>query len=43
VKKGTKAVGDFELSDDYNAVVQIPVPPLEIAIEGKGGLLRSER
>ena len=39
VKRGTKAVGDFELSDDYNAVVPVPVPPVEIAIEGKGGLL----
>jgi hypothetical protein len=39
VKRGTKAVGDFELGDDYNAVVQVPVPPVEIAIEGKGGLL----
>jgi hypothetical protein len=39
VKRGTKAVGGFELSDDYNAVVQIPIPPVEISIEGKGGVL----
>jgi len=39
VKRGTKAVGGFELSDDYNAVVPVPVPPVEISIEGKGGLL----
>jgi uncharacterized protein YfaS (alpha-2-macroglobulin family) len=39
VKKGTKAVGDFELSDDYNAVVRVPVPPVELSIEAKGGLL----
>jgi uncharacterized protein YfaS (alpha-2-macroglobulin family) len=39
VKKGTKAAGDFELSDDYNAVTPIPSPPVEISIEGTGGVL----
>jgi uncharacterized protein YfaS (alpha-2-macroglobulin family) len=39
VRKGTKAVGDFELSDDYNNVIAVPIPRPEIAIEGKGGLL----
>jgi uncharacterized protein YfaS (alpha-2-macroglobulin family) len=39
VKKGTRAVGDFELSDDYNNVIPVPIPRPEIAIEGKGGLL----
>jgi uncharacterized protein YfaS (alpha-2-macroglobulin family) len=39
VKKGTRAVGDFELSDDYNNVMAVPIPQPEVAIEGKGGLL----
>ena len=39
IRKGTKAVGDFELSDDYNNIVPVPVPRPEIAIEGKGGVL----
>jgi len=39
VKRGTKAVGDFELSDDYNAIVQVPIPPVELSIQAKGGLL----
>ena len=39
VKKGTKAAGDFELSDDYNALAPVPAPPVEISIEGKGGVL----
>jgi len=39
VKKGTKAVGNFELSDNYNNVVPVPMPHPEISIEGKGGLL----
>ncbi len=39
VRKGTKAVGDFELGADYNGLVQVPVPALELGIEGKGGVL----
>jgi uncharacterized protein YfaS (alpha-2-macroglobulin family) len=39
VKKGTRAVGDFELSDDYDNIVPAPIPEPEITIEGKGGLL----
>ncbi|HEX4083480.1 MAG TPA: MG2 domain-containing protein, partial [Chthoniobacteraceae bacterium] len=39
LKKGTKAVGDFELSNDYNALVPVPAPPVEISIQGKGGVL----
>jgi uncharacterized protein YfaS (alpha-2-macroglobulin family) len=39
VKRGTKAVGGFELSDDYNTIVQVPIPPVELAIQAKGGLL----
>jgi len=39
LRKGTKAAGDFELSEDYDAVTPVPAPPVEISIEGKGGVL----
>ena len=39
VNKGVQAFGGFPLSEDYNAVVDVPVLPREVQIEGQGGLL----
>ena len=39
VNKGVQAFGGFPLSEDYNAVVAVPVLPREVQIEGQGGLL----
>ncbi|MGE5208864.1 MAG: alpha-2-macroglobulin family protein, partial [Alphaproteobacteria bacterium] len=39
VKKGVLAFGGFPLSEDYNAVVDVPALPREVQIEGQGGLL----
>ncbi|MGC1322375.1 MAG: alpha-2-macroglobulin [Candidatus Udaeobacter sp.] len=39
VNKGVRAFGDFPLSEDYNAVVNVPALPREVQIEGQGGLL----
>ena len=39
VNKGVHAFGGFPLSEDYNAVVDVPALPREVQIEGQGGLL----
>ncbi|HEY3659729.1 MAG TPA: alpha-2-macroglobulin [Candidatus Udaeobacter sp.] len=39
VNKGVQAFGGFPLSEDYNAVVDVPALPREVQIEGHGGLL----
>src|SRR5262249_11684635 len=39
VHKGVRAFGDYPLTEDYNAVVNVPAFPLEVQIEGDGGLL----
>src|SRR2546421_5960724 len=39
VKKGVRAFGDYPLSEDYNAVVNVPSLPREVQIEGQGGVL----
>jgi len=39
IKKGVRAAGDYPLSDDYNAVVEVPSLPREVQIEGQGGVL----
>ena len=39
VKKGVRSFGDFPLSKDYNAVVNVPSLPREVQIEGRGGVL----
>lgn len=39
VHKGVRAFGDYPLTEDYNAVVNVPVLPREVQIEGQGGLL----
>jgi uncharacterized protein YfaS (alpha-2-macroglobulin family) len=39
VNKGVRSFGGFPLSEDYNAVVDVPTLPREIQIEGQGGLL----
>src|SRR4029077_4025554 len=39
VKKGVRAAGDYPLSEDYNAVVDVPSLPREVQIEGQGGVL----
>src|SRR5256714_7869829 len=39
VKKGLRAPGDYSLSEDYNAVVQVPSFPREVQIQGEGGVL----
>ncbi len=39
VKKGLRAAGDYPLSEDYNAVVEVPSLPREVQIEGQGGVL----
>jgi uncharacterized protein YfaS (alpha-2-macroglobulin family) len=39
VRKGVRALGDYPLVDNYNAVIPVPELPREIQIEGGGGLL----
>ncbi|HEU5238566.1 MAG TPA: alpha-2-macroglobulin, partial [Pyrinomonadaceae bacterium] len=39
VNKGVRAFGDYPLSENYNAVVEVPALPREVQIEGQGGLL----
>jgi uncharacterized protein YfaS (alpha-2-macroglobulin family) len=39
VHKGVRAFGDYPLTDDYSAVVDVPAFPREVQIEGQGGLL----
>jgi len=39
VKKGVRALGDYPLSENYNAVVGVPSLPREVQIEGQGGVL----
>ena len=39
VPKGVRAPGDYQLAEDYNAVVPVPELPREVQIEGQGGLL----
>jgi len=39
VAKGLRAAGDYRLAHDYNAVVDVPLLPREVQIEGQGGLL----
>ena len=39
VNKGVRAFGGFPLSENYNAVVDVPALPREVEIEGEGGLL----
>src|SRR3989440_1240711 len=39
IKKGVRAFGDYPLSEDYNAVVNVPSLPREVQIEGQGGVL----
>jgi uncharacterized protein YfaS (alpha-2-macroglobulin family) len=39
IRKGLRAPGDYSLAEDYNAVVRVPELPLEVQIEGQGGLL----
>jgi alpha-2-macroglobulin len=39
VRKGVRALGDYPLTEDYNAVVDVPALPREVRIEGQGGLL----
>ncbi len=39
IAKGVRALGDYPLTEDYNAVVAVPELPREVQIEGQGGLL----
>jgi uncharacterized protein YfaS (alpha-2-macroglobulin family) len=39
VRKGVRAFGDYPLSEDYNATVDVPAFPREVQIQGQGGLL----
>jgi alpha-2-macroglobulin len=39
VHKGIRALGDYPLTDDHNAVVRVPAMPREVQIEGQGCLL----
>src|SRR6266576_2431586 len=39
VKKGVRAAGDYPLSEDYDAVVNVPSLPREVQIEGQGGVI----
>jgi alpha-2-macroglobulin len=39
IKKGVRALGDYPLSEDYNAVVEVPSLPREVQIQGEGGVL----
>ena len=39
VRKGVRALGDYPLTQDHNAVLPVPELPREVHIEGEGGLL----
>lgn len=39
VRKGVRALGDYPLAEDYNAILAVPALPREVQIEGRGGLL----
>ncbi len=39
IAKGVRALGDYPLVEDHNAVVDVPELPREVQIEGQGGLL----
>jgi len=39
IRQGVRAAGNYALAEDYNAVVTVPELPVEIQIEGQGGLL----
>jgi uncharacterized protein YfaS (alpha-2-macroglobulin family) len=39
LRKGVRALGDYPLAEDYNAIVAVPEMPREVQIEGQGGLL----
>ncbi len=39
VSKGVRALGEFLLGEDYSAVVPIPMPDIQVAIQGEGGVL----
>jgi alpha-2-macroglobulin len=39
VRKGVRALGDYPLGEDYNAIVTVPEMPREVQIDGQGGLL----
>ena len=39
IRKGVRASGGFELGSDYDAVLAVPQPPVEIEIQGEGGVL----
>ncbi len=37
--KGLKAPGDYELGAEYTVVAKVPVPAIELEIQGEGGVL----
>ncbi len=39
VRKGLRAIGEFQLGDDFTSVLAVPVPGREIEIQGEGGVL----
>jgi uncharacterized protein YfaS (alpha-2-macroglobulin family) len=39
VRKGIRALADYPLTEDHNAVLPVPELPREIQIQGQGGLL----
>ena len=39
VRHGVRALGNYPLTDDFNAVLPVPLLPRELRIEGNGGLL----
>ncbi len=39
IRKGVKALGGYELRDDYLATTPVPIPDKEINIQGDGGIL----
>lgn len=39
IRKGVRALGDFALGSDYDAVLPVPEPPRDIEIQGDGGVL----
>jgi hypothetical protein len=39
IRKGTRALGDFQLGADYAAVLPVPQPEREVEIQGDGGVL----
>ncbi len=39
VGKGVRALGDFRLGEDYHSVVPVPLPDVEVEIQGEGGVL----